>query len=217
MDHHYTGVLPKRDFPEYLVVADIAGPGEEPRCPGCGEVYTRKQAWEVGRWSPPSQGGAAKMEASFTQDNGKPAPLTVSWGYLDTTALLGAVLETHHDDAGLMWPLTLSPFDVHLIRLGKPKDDLDQVCLALQKELEGAGLRVLFDDRKESPGVKFNDADLLGFPVRLVMSAKNMKEDVVEMKLRSRESRERIPANDAVAKVLEALDRPGTTLSPRKQ
>lgn len=126
-------------------------------------------------------------------------------------------METHHDDAGLMWPLTLSPFDVHLIRLGKPKDDLDQVCLALQKELEGAGLRVLFDDRKESPGVKFNDADLLGFPVRLVMSAKNMKEDVVEMKLRSRESRERIPANDAVAKVLEALDRPGTTLSPRKQ
>ena len=78
VDHHYTGVLPKRDFPEHLVVADIAGPGEEPRCPGCGEVYTRKQAWEVGRWSPPSQGGAAKMKASFTQNNGKPAPLTVS-------------------------------------------------------------------------------------------------------------------------------------------
>ena len=62
VDHHYTGVLPERDFPEHFVVADIAGPGEAPRCPGCGEVYTRKQAWEVGRWSPPSQQVAAKME-----------------------------------------------------------------------------------------------------------------------------------------------------------
>ena len=70
---------------------------------------------------------------------------------------------------------------------------------------------------KSLQGVKFNDADLLGFPVRLVMSAKNMKEAAVEMKLRSQESRERIPANDAVAKVLEALDRPSATLPPRKQ
>jgi prolyl-tRNA synthetase len=98
--------------------------------------------------------------------------------------LLQVIVEQHHDKAGIVWPDSVAPFDVHLVRIGKQ----DEVCAAgdaLYAELEDAGLRTLYDDRGETADVKFNDADLIGVPIRLVISERLLQAGEVEVKPRS--------------------------------
>ena len=116
--------------------------------------------------------------------------------------ILAAAAEAHCDDAGLAWPVEIAPYDVHLVGIGLDRDaaaaaDAD----ALYAELRAAGLEVLFDDRDERPGVKFNDADLLGVPVRLTVSSRNTKAGVVEVKIRTAAEAESVARADILARV----------------
>ena len=103
--------------------------------------------------------------------------------------IVAAAVEANHDDEGIKWPAEIAPYDVHMVGLGLDRDeDLAADADALYEELTAAGLSVLFDDRDESPGVKFNDADLIGLPVRVTVSARNHKAGVVEMQRRGGEA-----------------------------
>jgi hypothetical protein len=93
--------------------------------------------------------------------------------------LLACIAEEHHDDKGLIWPITVAPYHVHLVSLGQP-EAADRIYEALLK----AGIEVLYDDREESPGVKFNDADLIGIPLRVTVAAKSLAKGGVELKRR---------------------------------
>jgi prolyl-tRNA synthetase len=102
-----------------------------------------------------------------------------------------------------MWPASIAPYDVHLVGLGLGRDaELGADADALYAELQAAGLDVLFDDRDETPGVKFNDADLLGIPLRVTVSSRNRTAGVVELQLRSASEAEKVPASEVVARLV---------------
>jgi prolyl-tRNA synthetase len=98
--------------------------------------------------------------------------------------LLHVIIEQHHDPAGIIWPPSIAPFQAHLIRLGK-SEAARTAADTLYQELVAHGISVLYDDRDESPGVKFNDADLIGLPLRLLISDRMLAEGVVEVKPRA--------------------------------
>jgi prolyl-tRNA synthetase len=116
--------------------------------------------------------------------------------------ILSAAVEAHHDEQGILWPASIAPHDVYLVGLGLHRDEAVAAdAEALYVELQDAGLDVMFDDRDDSPGVKFNDADLIGAPIRLTVSARNHKEAVVELKRRDRAESEQVPRGDVVDRV----------------
>jgi prolyl-tRNA synthetase len=118
--------------------------------------------------------------------------------------IVAAAVEAHHDDRGISWPASIAPFEVHLVGLGLSRDEaLAQDAEALYNELAGAGLEVLYDDRDESPGVKFNDADLIGVPIRVTVSARNRAEGVVEVQARDATEAEKMPRTQVVARIVE--------------
>jgi prolyl-tRNA synthetase len=111
--------------------------------------------------------------------------------------LLAAVVETHHDEHGIRWPVAIAPYAIHLVSLVRDPEQIAQAD-ALYEALSESGLEVLYDDRTGlSAGVKFNDADLIGCPLRLTFSQRNLKQDRVEAKLRVSDEREMVPINDA--------------------
>ena len=99
--------------------------------------------------------------------------------------ILSAAVEAHHDDAGIAWPASIAPYDVLMVGIGLDRDEeARDDAERLYAELDRAGIEVIFDDRDERPGVKFNDADLIGIPIRLTVSSRNHKAGVVEVKVR---------------------------------
>ena len=111
------------------------------------------------------------------------------------------IIETHHDDRGILWPPSVAPFDVHLIALPVTEPEVRTTAEKVVAELETTGLEVLYDDRDESAGVKFADADLIGIPLRMTVSKRNLKEGKVEIKGRSSADLELVPLSEGLARV----------------
>jgi prolyl-tRNA synthetase len=116
------------------------------------------------------------------------------------------VAETHNDDYGLIWPITVAPYAVHLVTLGPEGSESRAAAERLYASLQDAGIEVLYDDRDQSAGVKFNDADLLGMPVRLTVARRGMKQNAVEMKLRDQKERTMVPFDAIVSKVQTTIE-----------
>src|SRR5690606_33843780 len=126
------------------------------------------------------------MDVTVSGADGQQVTPTMGCYGIGLDRLVAAAVEQHHDERGIAWPASIAPYDVHLVGLGLTRDaevaaDADR----LYDELRASGLEVLFDDRDESPGVKFNDADLIGIPVRLTVSSRNHKAGVVEVQPRA--------------------------------
>ena len=121
--------------------------------------------------------------AQFLAQDGAARPIVMGSYGIGLERLLQVIVDQHHDDAGIIWPAAVAPFDAHLVRLGKG-DAVRAAAEALYDELALAGLSVLYDDRDESAGVKFNDADLVGLPVRLLISDRLLAAGQVEIKRR---------------------------------
>jgi prolyl-tRNA synthetase len=116
--------------------------------------------------------------------------------------LLAAVVEQHHDDSGIIWPMALAPFAVTVLTLGVDPD-LEPVAEAVAAELAALGFDVLYDDRHERAGVKLNDADLIGIPLRLSVSRRGLADSTVEWKLRAEHTSQRLPVADVAAHARE--------------
>ena len=119
--------------------------------------------------------------------------------------LMAAAMEQNHDEHGIVWPLPIAPYQVHLCALSLDRPGVAEAADQLYESLEAAGLDVLYDDRDESPGVKFNDADLLGIPVRLTVSPRNLKQDAVEITDRTTLEKRMAPMSDAVTEAKAML------------
>ena len=119
--------------------------------------------------------------------------------------LLAAAVEQHHDEMGMVLDPSIAPYHVSLIGVNVERQEVAETAERLYEELTGQGVEVLYDDREESAGVKFNDADLLGLPLRIVVSPRNLKRDAVELKLRTSSEAEMVPLDSAVARVRELL------------
>jgi prolyl-tRNA synthetase len=126
------------------------------------------------------------LGATCLDRNGKAKPIVMGSYGIGVERLMQVIVEQHHDEAGIIWPTSVAPFDIYLLSIGK--GNVLTACDELYATLQAAGLRVLYDERKERAGVKFNDADLIGLPLRLLVSKRLLKEGAVELKARGGEA-----------------------------
>jgi prolyl-tRNA synthetase len=144
------------------------------------------------------------LGAEYTDEKGEQHPMVMGCYGIGVSRVVAAVVEEHHDAAGLTWPAALAPYAVHLLSLpgkGEAAPEVRAAADRLYDELRAAGVEVLYDDRDQSPGVKFTDADLLGMPTQLVLGAKGLARGVVERKDRGSGERDEV-ALDAVVGVI---------------
>lgn len=187
--YHLTGVRPGRDF-KADITADIAAADEGHNCTGCGKPLTSSRGVEVGNIFKLGTKYSEALGAVFNDPNGKEVPVIMGSYGIGVGRLLACIVEEHHDDNGIIWPMSVAPYQVHLIDLSKKSSKAEE----LYKELTDLGLEVLFDDRKkERAGVKFKDADLMGIPLRITVGDKALEEGKVEYKTRNGNEDDRLP------------------------
>ena len=142
------------------------------------------------------------MDVSVLNADGEQVRPTMGCYGLGIERLLASAVEEHHDEHGILWPASIAPYDVHIVGIGLDRDEaVAAEADALYEELLDAGFDVILDDRDERPGVKFNDADLIGVPLRLTVSPRNHEAGVIELKLRDADEAESVPRAEIVARV----------------
>jgi prolyl-tRNA synthetase len=148
------------------------------------------------------------MACNYLDDQGKENPMVMGCYGIGITRTVAAAIEQNYDADGIIWPWPIAPFQVHLLDLDPGNPDVRAVADTLERELEAAGFEVLHDDREGmSPGAKFKDADLLGFPLRALVGAKGLKDGVVELKDRRTKEVLKFKPEAMVAEVSAARDR----------
>ena len=205
-DTHYRNVNYGRDFTADIV-ADIVAAAAGYPCPVCGHPLRAERGVEVGNIFKLGTKYSKAMGATYLDEKGESHPIVMGCYGIGTGRLIASVIERSHDEQGIIWPVSIAPYHVALVSLATSKTpEVAEAADAIYQQLTQAGIEVLYDDRDERAGVKFNDADLIGLPVRLTVGGRGLKKGVVELKFRrSGESRE-IPVDDVVAGVQAALD-----------
>ncbi len=191
--YHLRNVNLGRDY-QADVVADIAAAQEGDACPRCGEPIHLSRGVEVGNIFKLGTKYTSALGGNFVDEDGITKPVIMGSYGIGVGRLLACSAEENNDEKGLTLPITIAPFHVHLVGMAKMEKEADQVY----QQLVAAGVEVLFDDRDESAGVKFNDADLIGLPIRLTVGSRAWKEGGVEMKLRRGDERTVIPLDNLV-------------------
>lgn len=178
------------------IIADIAAAGDGDACFNCGQPLYTARGVEVGNIFKLGTRYSAAIGATYFAVDGTQKPIVMGSYGIGSGRLLACVAEEHHDDKGLIWPITVAPYHVHLVSLGQP-----EAADRLYETLLKAGIEVLYDDREESPGVKFADADLIGIPIRLTVAAKSLAKGGVELKRRDRKEIEIVSEADLIARL----------------
>ncbi|TET40031.1 MAG: proline--tRNA ligase [Dehalococcoidia bacterium] len=202
-DTHLKNVNCPRDFAVDLMV-DIAIAQAGEGCPRCGSKLLSTRGIEVGHVFKLGTFFSERLDATFIDRDGVERPIFMGCYGIGIGRLLAAAIEQNHDEKGIIWPLPIAPYQVHLCPLSMDNPEVASAAERLYLDLEQEGLEVLFDDRIESPGVKLNDADLLGMPLRLILSPRTIKSQSVELKRRGEKEAEIIPL-EGVAKRLKAF------------
>ncbi len=203
-DFHVKNVSYPRDFAVDLVL-DIASAQAGQGCPKCGQALAITRGIEVGHIFKLGTLFSEKMGASYLDQNGGQKPIVMGSYGIGIGRLLATVIERNHDDKGIVWPVSLAPYQVYLCALGMDKPDVAAAAEKLYLDLGVAGVEVLFDDRTESAGVRFNDADLLGMPLRVVVSQRTLKSQSAELKWRSQGGSETLPLEGLPGKIAGML------------
>jgi prolyl-tRNA synthetase len=181
------------------VVADIAVARAGDACPVCGAPLRTSGGVETGNIFKLGTRYSAAMDATFLDAEGKSRPVIMGSYGIGLGRLLACVVEAHHDDKGIIWPISIAPYQVHLVALANEKSAAAATADQLYADLTAAGVEVLYDDRAESPGVKFMDADLIGIPLRLTVGERGLKRGGVELKRRDSADSTLVPVADVPA------------------
>jgi prolyl-tRNA synthetase len=205
-DTHLRGANYPRDF-QVDILTDIALAGPGHNCASCGHALEFLRGVEVGHIFKLGTFFSEALGANFLDQEGHQQPIIMGCYGIGVGRLLAAAIEQHHDDKGIVFPAPIAPYQVHLVGLNLADEQVAAEAERLYQELQDQGFEVLYDDRTEgSAGVKFNDVDLLGLPVRLVVSPRNLKAGVVELKQRLEETSSMVPTSDVVATLQELPD-----------
>ncbi len=201
MDYHLLNTNIPRDYTPDLT-ADIASADEGYACPDCHHPLKKTRGVELGNIFKLGTRYSEKLGCTFLDQDGNQKPVIMGSYGIGIGRLLACVAEKFHDDQGLIWPVTVAPFVVYLILLrGKGSPEAERIAEQLYAELQQAGIDTLYDDRDESPGVKFSDADLLGIPIRLTVSERGLSQDSIELKLRMQPDKVMVPLKSIVDQV----------------
>jgi len=203
-DAHLKNVNYPRDF-EVSIVADIATARSDDGCPKCNGKLLSSLGIEVGHVFKLGTFYSEKLNAFFLDQNGISQPIIMGTYGIGLGRLLAAAIEQNHDDKGIIWPLSIAPYQVYLCPLRLENQDVAKAAEKVYKELHNQNVEVLFDDRDDSPGVKFNDADLLGIPLRLTISPRTLQSQSIELKWRKENQAELVPLKEITLKINELI------------
>ena len=209
-DQHYRNFNFSRDLsPELqkaITVIDIATAREGDPCPVTGQPLQMKRGIEVGNIFQLGTKYSEAMNCTFLDRNGKSKAMIMGCYGIGVGRAIASVIEQSHDDFGPIWPISIAPYQVHLVALNfAAGDSVDQTAQTLYKRLLDQGVEVLWDDRNEKAGSAFKDADLIGIPIRVIVAPKSLAEGNVEIKTRNQGINERVPSADCLARVLEII------------
>ena len=177
--YHFLNVNHGRDF-EADVVSDIALAEEGAPCPDCGSPMRAERGVEVGNTFKLGTRYSEALGATFLDRDGEHRPVVMGCYGIGVGRLLACIAEEHHDEDGLIWPISVAPYQVYLIA-----GEVGEMADGLYESLVSAGIEVLYDDRRESLGARFKDADLIGIPLRLTLTPRSLQGGGVEIKGRS--------------------------------
>jgi len=200
-DEHVTGVEHERDFGKAELV-DLRQARAGDACPRCdGGVFAEHRGIEVGQVFYLGTKYSKAMGATFLGADGQERPIEMGCYGVGITRTVAAAVEQHHDERGIVWPAPLAPFGAHVVPVKSGEGPLREAAERVVAELEGAGVDTLIDDRDERPGVKFNDADLIGLPVRITVGPRGLEKGCVEVKRRSESEATEVPLAEVAARV----------------
>lgn len=183
-DYHYTNVNPVRDF-AHVTVADIRLVAEGDLCPACGEGHLHiSRGIEAGQIFALGTKYSEAMQANFLDVDGKLKPLQMGCYGIGVGRTMAAAIEQNHDEHGIIWPRAIAPYEVVVVAVNAKVEEQLAYAEEIYEELRAAGIDVLLDDRRERAGVKFNDCDLIGYPVRIAIGPKTIENGSIEVKLR---------------------------------
>jgi prolyl-tRNA synthetase len=201
-DAHYTGVNLGRDFVPHRF-ADLRNALDGDPCPRCSSKLAMRHAIEGGHVFKLGTKYSDALGARFLDDREQLHPIIMGCYGIGIARLIAGSIETNHDPHGIVWPVSLAPYEVLLEPMKVTDEETMQVAVRLHDELIAAGVEVLMDDRDVRPGVKFNDADLVGIPLRAVIGPRGLKEGKLEVKWRWKKEPEMIDLATAVATIAD--------------
>ena len=198
--YHLLNVNYGRDY-RADVVADIVVAEDGYACPGCGAPMQSSKGVEVGNIFKLGTRYSESMGCTFLDEHGQARPVIMGSYGIGVGRLLACVAEEYHDEHGLIWPITVAPYQVYIVALRGGEETAER----LYADLQSANVEVLYDDRSERAGVKFNDADLMGIPIRLTVSRRSLEAGGVELKLRRSSERTIVSQSETVSHVTDTI------------
>jgi prolyl-tRNA synthetase len=203
-DYHYVGVKRGRDFTEDEII-DVVVVRKGDKCKKCGGELLEQKGIEVGHVFYLGEKYSKAMNATFLDENGKSKLFVMGCYGIGVTRIAAASIEQNYDENGIIWPLSIAPYEVVIIPVNMKYKEGTDFAFELYEKLKSKGIDVLIDDRDVSPGVKFKDSDLIGFPVRVVIGEKNFKDGKVEVKLRKEKSAEIVEKDGVLENLIEKV------------
>jgi prolyl-tRNA synthetase len=203
--YHFKNANYSRDF-QVDLMADTALAQSGDSCSRCGGELSSARGIEVGHVFKLGTFISERFGASFLDNDGTSRPIVMGCYGIGLGRVLAAIVEQSHDDKGIIWPLSVAPYQVYLCPLSLDKSAVLPTAEKIYQGLQKEGIDVLFDDRDDSPGVKFNDADLLGIPLRLTLSPRTLQSQSIEAKCRTKKETHLLPLEHLAAQVKKLLD-----------
>ena len=202
---HYLNVNPGRDFTPTFV-ADIRLIQEGDACPHCGGKVSKARGIEVGQVFKLFTKYSEALKATYLDESGKPKPMQMGCYGVGVSRTMAAAVEQYNDENGIIWPASIAPYHVLVVPVNNKDQESLHKAEEIYTQLQKAGVEVIIDDRNERPGVKFKDADLIGYPLRIVVGPKTISTGSLEVKIRKTGEVKLLPlTSDYVATIKESL------------
>jgi prolyl-tRNA synthetase len=205
VDVHIRNVNAGRDF-SVDGYCDIARIGKGDLCRKCGKTMDSFRGIEVSQVFKLGTKYSDSMKATFLNENGKAMPFVMGCYGLGISRTMAAIIEQHSDEYGITWPMSVAPFDVEILAVKFRNEEVREISERLYSDLKAAGIDVLLDDRHDSPGVKFKDADLIGIPIRVTVGERGLKSGALEIRMRETGEQRDLPIDGAVAEITKIVE-----------
>ena len=207
-DYHWINVNPQRDFPPAEIM-DLRRVAAGDKCHFCGNPLKSDRGIEVGHIFKLGTKYSVAMDATFLDEAGRKKPMVMGCYGIGIPRTMAAAIEQNHDENGIIWPLSIAPYQVVIIPVNSKNAEHMELAEDLYTRMNRVGIEVVLDDRDERAGVKFNDADLIGFPLRLTLGPRSLKEGKVEIKDRATGKVTLVEIGEAVAVIKDRIEEMG--------
>ena len=204
-DYHLSGLNLERDCPNLYTYADLRLAEAGDPCPRCGGELRDFKGIEVGHVFYLGTKYTEAMKCNVLDESGRETPVVMGCYGIGVTRVMAAAIEQNHDKDGIVWPVSLAPFKLHILTLQSNKDDVVACAENFYQEALDMGIDVLYDDRDIRAGGKFKDADLIGIPFRIAIGGRGLKEGVVEVKRRSEPTVYKVPITEVLKTITQEL------------